>query len=110
MVMDVIWRRGVRSILLLSLVARCLETIMYVYGACLFYVCCSDWVGVCGNVVMDSVFSLGMLKYVVCLCKGCDGCCVFCLYCLYNLVHEYFEYLIQAFPAHSPVHRTSPVQ
>ena len=48
---------------------------------------CSDNVGVCGNVccvavvVKDSVFSLGMLKYVVCLCQGCDGCCVFCLYC-----------------------------
>ena len=32
--------------------------------------------GVCGNVccvaviVKDSVFSLGVLKYVVCLCKG----------------------------------------
>ena len=25
-------------------------------------------------------FSLGVLKYVVCLCKGCDGCCVYCLY------------------------------
>ena len=23
---------------------------MCVYGACLFYVCCSDCVGVCGNV------------------------------------------------------------
>ena len=22
-------------------------------------------------------FSLGVLKYVVCLCRGCDGCCVF---------------------------------
>ena len=22
-------------------------------------------------------FSLGVLKYVVCLCKWCDGCCVF---------------------------------
>ena len=21
--------------------------------------------------------SVGMFKYVVCLCKGCDGCCVF---------------------------------
>ena len=42
---------GVRSILLLSLVARCLETI------CL-YVCCSDCVGsVCcvAAVVIDSV-------------------------------------------------------
>ena len=26
-------------------------------------------------------FSLGVLKYVVCLCKGCDECCVFGLYC-----------------------------
>ena len=25
-------------------------------------------------------FSLGVLMYVVCLCKGCDGCCVFGLY------------------------------
>ena len=32
-------------------------------------------------VVNDSVFSLAVLKYVICLCKGCDGCCVFCLYC-----------------------------
>ena len=51
---------------------------MYVYGACLFYVCCSDCVGVCGNVcciaavVENSFFSLGVLKYVVCLCRGCD--------------------------------------
>ena len=47
-------------------------------------VCCCDCLGVCGNVccvaavVKDSVFfSLGVLKYVVCLCKRCDGCCVF---------------------------------
>ena len=73
------------SILLLSLVARCLETIE-VFICCMFvFVCCSDWVGVCGNVccvaaiVKDSAFfSLGVLKYVVCLCKECDGCCVFC--------------------------------
>ena len=38
--------------------------------------------GVCRNVccvaavVKDSVFSLGVLMYVVGLCKGCDGCCV----------------------------------
>ena len=44
--------------------------------------------GVCGKVccvaavVKDGVlFSLGVLKYFVCLCRGCDGCCVFCLYC-----------------------------
>ena len=42
---------GVRSVLLLPLVARCLETIdvMYMAYVC-FYVCCSDCVGVCGNV------------------------------------------------------------
>ena len=59
---------------------------MYVYVVCLFHVCCSDCVGVCGNVccvaavVKDSLFSLGVLKYIVCLykgCKGCGGCCVF---------------------------------
>ena len=51
---------------------------MYVYGTCLFYVCCSDCVGVCRNVccvaaiVKDNGFlSIRMLKYVVCLCKGC---------------------------------------
>ena len=59
---------------------------MYMAHAC-FYVCCSDCVGVCGNVccvaavVKYSVFSLRVLKYVVCLCNGCDRCCVFCLYC-----------------------------
>ena len=49
------------SILLLPLVVRCLETI----DVCIwrmFYVCCSDCMGVCGNVccvvavVKDSVF------------------------------------------------------
>ena len=56
---------------------------MYMVHVC-FYVCCSDCVGVCGNVccvaavVKDSViFFLGVLKYVVCLCKGCDGCLCF---------------------------------
>ena len=50
---------------------------MYVYGACLFYVCCSNCVWVCGNVccvtavVENSGFlSLGVLKYIVCLCSG----------------------------------------
>ena len=68
-----------RSILIFYLVSRCLETID---GTYLFYVCCSDSVGVCGNVccvtaiVKDSVFSLGVFEYVVYLCKVCDGCCV----------------------------------
>ena len=37
---------------------------MYVYSTCLFYVCCSDCAGVCGNVccvaavVKDSVLAL----------------------------------------------------
>ena len=47
-----------------------------------FYVCCSDCVGVCGNVCcVAGVVSLGVLNYAVCLCKGCDVCCVFCMYC-----------------------------
>ena len=59
---------------------------MYVYGACLFYDGCSDCVGICGNVccvaaVVKDNFSLGVLKYDICLYNGCDGCCVFCLYC-----------------------------
>ena len=59
---------------------------MYMAHIC-FYVCCGDSVGVCGDVccvaavVKDSVFfSLRVLKYLVCLCKGRDGCCVFCFY------------------------------
>ena len=40
---------GVRSILLLTLVARCLETIDVCIW-CTFFVCCNDCVGVCGNV------------------------------------------------------------
>ena len=75
-----------RSILLLPLVARCLETIdvciwrMFVFMSVVV-------AGICGNVccvaavVKGSVFNLGVLKHVVCLCKRCDGCCVFCLYC-----------------------------
>ena len=40
---------------------------------------------VCGNVccivavVENSVFSLGVLKNVVCLCRECDGCCAVCI-------------------------------
>ena len=71
---------GVRSILLLPLVARCLETIDVCIWHMFVVVCCSDCVGVCGIVcgvaaiVKDSVLAL---ENVVCLCKGCDGCCVF---------------------------------
>ena len=38
--------------LLLPLVARCLETIDVCIWAHVFYVCCSDCVGVCGNVLL----------------------------------------------------------
>ena len=55
---------------------------IYMAHVC-FYVGCSVCVVVCGRgvccvatVVNDSVFSLGVLKYVVCWCKGCDECCV----------------------------------
>ena len=77
-----------RSILLVPLVSRCLETIDVSIWRMFFYVCCSDCVGVCGKVCCVSAvvenrvfFSFGVLKYVVCLCRGCYGCCVFCLYC-----------------------------
>ena len=76
---------GVRSILLLPLVVRCLETI----DVCIWrrFVFMSVVVTVWGSVGMIVVqrpllkivgfFCLGVLKYVVCLCRGCDGCCVF---------------------------------
>ena len=84
---------GVHSILLLPLVARCLETIyVCIWHMFVFYVCCNDCVWVCGNVccvtaiVKNSVFCLGVLKSVLCLCSGCDGCCVFCSSeCFYDL-------------------------
>ena len=81
--------RGVRSILLLPLVARCLETI----DVCIWrmFVLMPVVVTMWGSVVMFVVYrpmlktvgslSLGVFKYVVCLCRGCDGCCIFCLYC-----------------------------
>ena len=50
---------------------------MYMAHDC-FYVCCSDCVGVCGNVCcVEAIVKSGVLKYVVCLCSGYDGC----LYC-----------------------------
>ena len=55
-----------RSILLLPLVARCIETIgVYMAHVC-FYVCCSDCVGVCGKRPLLKImfFSLGVMKYV----------------------------------------------
>ena len=77
--------RGVLSILLLPLVAKWLETIdvciwrMFVFMSVVEIV----W-GLCecccvAAVVKDSVFSLGVLKYVVCLYKGCDGCVFVCI-------------------------------
>ena len=79
---------GVRGIFVLPLVTRCLETM----NVCIWsmFVFMSVVVTVWGSVVMFVVlrqllkivfFSLGMLKYVVCLCREADGCCVFCLYC-----------------------------
>ena len=46
---------GVRSILLLPLVARCLETIDVYIWHMFFNVCCSDCVGVCGKFVVWDV-------------------------------------------------------
>ena len=80
---------GVRSILLLPLVARCLETIdvciwrMFVFMSVVVTVWGSVGMFVVSRPLLKIVgfLSLGVLKYVVCLCRGCDGCCVFCLYC-----------------------------
>ena len=50
----------------------------FMYMAQVFYVYCNDCVGFCGNVcclvviVKHSVISIGVLKYVVCLCKSCN--------------------------------------
>ena len=46
---------------------------MYVYGACLFYVCCSDCVGVCGNVCCVAA----VVKNSFFLPWSVEVCCVF---------------------------------
>ena len=75
------------SILLLPLVARCIETIdvciwrTFVFMSVAVTVCGSENVCCVAAVVKNSFFSLGVLMYVVCLCSVCDGCCVFWLYC-----------------------------
>ena len=49
---------------------------MYVYGTCLFYVCCSECVGVCGNVscvadvVKNSVVCCLEVLSMLCVCVG----------------------------------------
>ena len=63
---------GVHSILVLPLVARHLETIN---------VCIWRTFVVYRPLLKILVFSLGVLKYVICLCKGCNRCCVLCLNC-----------------------------
>ena len=56
---------------------------MYMAIVCFMCVVVTVWGNGCcvAAVVKYIVFTPGMLKYVVCMCKGCDGCCVFCLYC-----------------------------
>ena len=54
---------------------------MFVFMSVVVIVLCGGNVCCVVAVVKDSFFCLGVLKYVVNLCKGCDGCCVFCLYC-----------------------------
>ena len=68
---------GVRSILLLPLVARCLETIDVCIWRTFVFMSVVVTVGVCENVCCvaavvknSGFFSLGVLKYVVCLCRG----------------------------------------
>ena len=69
----------VRSILLLPLVARCLETIgvciwrTFIYIILLYYGCCSDCVGVCGNVCCVAA----VVKNSVFYPWSIEVCCVF---------------------------------
>ena len=70
--------RGVRSILLLPLVARCLETLDACIWRMLVFMSVAVPVGMFVGVLACCI---GVLNYVVCLCKGCGGCYVFCLYC-----------------------------
>ena len=45
---------------------------------------CGMWECYCCVAAVDEnrgFLNIGVLKYVLCLCKGCDACCVFCLYC-----------------------------
>ena len=68
---------GAHCILLLPPVATCIETI----DVCIWHMFVFMSVVVTVLVSVGMFFSLGVLKYVVCLCRRCDGCCVFCLYC-----------------------------
>ena len=60
---------------------------MYMAHLVFMSVVVTVWVSVGMFVVEQPVLkivlfsSLGVLKYVVCLCSGCDGYCIFCLYC-----------------------------
>ena len=64
---------GVRSIFLLPLVARCLETIDVCIWRICFYVCCSDCFGVFGNVCCVTA----VVKNSVFLHWSVEVCCVF---------------------------------
>ena len=62
---------------------------MYIYIWCMLVfmsvvVLCGDlWNVCCVSVAVkdNGVLSIGVLKYIICLCNGCDGCYIFCLYC-----------------------------
>ena len=81
--------RGVPSILLLHLVSMCLETIdvcmwrMFAFMSVVLTVWGSVGQFVVYRALLKIVdlFSLGVVKYVVCFCRECDGCCVFGLNC-----------------------------
>ena len=74
---------GVHIMLLLPLVARCLETINVCTWRMFVFMSVVVTVGmfvVKRALVKIVIFSLGVLKYILCLCMGCDGWCAFCLY------------------------------
>ena len=78
---------GARSMVLLPLADRCIETIdvciwrMFVFMSVVVTVWGSGIMFVVWRLLNIVFFSLGVLKYGVCLCRGCNEYWVFCLYC-----------------------------
>ena len=62
---------GVRSILLLPIMERCLETIYVCIWHMLIFMSVVMTVWKC-LLCSGRCLSIGVFKYVVCLCKGCD--------------------------------------
>ena len=70
---------------------------VYMAHVCFMSVVVSVWGSVGMFVVwrpwlMIVFYSLGVLKYAICLCMGCDGCCVFVCIVRRGVVGAYGKY------------------